>query len=404
MDKPLISIVMVNYNHDDFLKESIDSVLQQTYDNWELIIVDDGSTDTSVDIVHQYVDSRIKLYEQKENMHICVATNIGLSHIKGEYVARLDSDDIWEANKLEKQLKLFQQNPDVYVCFTKLDIINEQGDVINAELPDLYSLYNTRQESRENWIKFFFFHGNSLIQSTMMMKREVVDKVGGFNLAYVQAHDFDFFIRVIKQYDFSFLEEPLIGYRRTLKQNSSLNQDNNRRFYNEHMNIRYHFFDEFDDELFVRSFQNLFVNSESRTHEELLCEQAFLLCKCVRGNEVNPLWGVMKLEELLRKPSMMKLLKEKFNYSLKDYYVENTKCMFYTDELNEEKESLINRINDLERRETELEKVLHDNKEYSNWLEQVVENKNQLIETVENSTSWKLTKPLRAVGRVIRRK
>lgn len=95
METPLISIVMVNYNQEDYLKESIDSVIAQTYQNWELIIVDDGSTDASVEIIKSYEDSRIRPIFLKKNRHICYATNLGLSHICGEYVARLDSDDVW---------------------------------------------------------------------------------------------------------------------------------------------------------------------------------------------------------------------------------------------------------------------------------------------------------------------
>ena len=163
METPLISIVMVNYNQEDYLKESIDSVIAQTYQNWELIIVDDGSTDASVEIIKSYEDSRIRPIFLKKNRHICYATNLGLSHICGEYVARLDSDDVWCEKKLEKQMNFFENHPKAEVCFTKLDLIDENGNNVNRKLSDLYALYNTRQENRKNWIRFFFFLGNSLI-------------------------------------------------------------------------------------------------------------------------------------------------------------------------------------------------------------------------------------------------
>ena len=102
MENELVSIVMVNYNQEKFLKKSIDSVLMQTYRNWELIIVDDGSTDASVNIIKEYKDDRIKPIFLKENCHICIATNTGFAVVKGKYIARLDSDDIWEKEKLEK--------------------------------------------------------------------------------------------------------------------------------------------------------------------------------------------------------------------------------------------------------------------------------------------------------------
>ena len=88
-----------------------------------------------------------------------------------------------------------------------------------------------------------------MIQSTLLMKKEVIDEIGIFNLAYMQGHDFAFCVRSAVKYDFSFLEEPLTEYRRTARQNSALNPDNNRRFFNEFMNVRFHYFDNMPDEL-----------------------------------------------------------------------------------------------------------------------------------------------------------
>lgn len=245
MGNPLISIVMVNYNHEESIGESIESVIAQTWQNWELIIVDDGSTDSSPEIIKEYAqkDSRILPVLQAENNHICVATNIGLSKVRGEFVARLDSDDIWQPQKLEKQIQYMREHPEGSLCFTKLDIIDEKGRNINQDNPVLYDIYNGRQEGKKGWIRHFFYYGNTLIQSTLLMKREVLDTIGGFNLAYMQGHDFDFFTRAILKYDFIFLEEPLVKYRRASQQNSAWNEINNRRFFNEHMNIRPRFLD-----------------------------------------------------------------------------------------------------------------------------------------------------------------
>jgi len=230
VNKPLVSIVMVNYNHEDFLQDSIDSIIQQTYQNWELILVDDGSTDKSVDIIRSYNDSRIKPIFLPENSHICIATNRGLEQVKGELVARLDSDDIWRKDKLEKQVKFFDEHPDANVSFTKLDIIDETNTVVNDKIKDLYDLYNHRQKDQKDWLRFFFFVGNSLIQSTMMYRKSALDKVGYFNLAYAQAHDLDFFIRLAKHYTFDFIEEPLCRYRRIENQNSSTDPEKEMRF------------------------------------------------------------------------------------------------------------------------------------------------------------------------------
>ncbi len=392
---PLISIVMVNYNKEMYIEEAIKSVLEQTYTNWELIIVDDGSTDDSVNIIRKYqgMDDRIKAIFRKENSQICVVTNIGFGQVKGEFVARIDSDDVWLPQKLEKQLAYLEVHPEGGLCFTKLDIIDENSKNINDELPDLYKAYNSRR-NQEEWIRHFFFCGNTLIQSSLLMKREVLDSIGNFNVAYMQGHDFDFFTRAIRKYQFIFLEEPLTWYRRTGNQNSGSNETNDRRFFNENMNIRYHYFDDMEDELFIRCFHGDFVNPESVSHEEILCEQAFLLCKCIQGEVDNPVLGLTKLERLLNDPRTGDILQNKFGYCPKDYYKQSVQKLFYTEEVQK-------KINILS---YDLNVQMHINKslEAKNAeLYAECEELKQQVQGMLNSRSWRVTKPLRKVSKMV---
>lgn len=419
MKKPLISIVMVNYNHEDYIKPAIESVLAQTYQNWELIVVDDGSTDRSPEILEEYAkkDPRIHVYLQKQNRQICVVTNIGFQHVTGAYVARLDSDDLWLPDKLEKQLQFMEEHPEGSLCFTKLDIIDENEEILNDTLPDYYAAYNKRQDSRGGWMRYFFFQGNTLIQSSLLMKREVLDSIGGFNLAYMQAHDFDFFVRAIKKYDFIFVEEPLLKYRRTKQQNSVWDEEHNRRFFNEFMNIRYYFFDDMTDEQFREAFQECFVNPDSVTHEELLCEQAFLLSRCMGGEDPNPVLGLKKLEELMRNPLMAQLLEEKFSYTPKDFYRQSVKRLFVTEDIAGELEYLRRLRPMLEEQVQGAQQAYQVKSEENQRLsEKIAEQKNhvadqenliteqqKVIAGMENSLSWKITKPLRNVKKMLRK-
>lgn len=395
---PLVSIVMVNYNKEKYIEDAIKSVLAQTYVNWELIIVDDGSTDRSIDIIKKYEaeDARIRATLCSNNRQICVATNIGFEQVRGEFVARLDSDDIWHPEKLEKQLRYMEMHPEGGLCFTKLDIINENGKIINSILPDLYRAYNSRRENQYEWSNYFFFYGNTLIQSSLLMKREVLDTTGGFNLAYMQAHDFDFFTRAIKEYKFIFLEEPLLLYRRTEEQNSNCNPENDRRFLNEHMNIRYHYFDNMSDDFFRQSFHQDFVNQESSAHEEFLCEQAFLLCKCMGKEDKNPILGLAKLEEIMRNPEVVKILEEKFDYITKDLYRQTKRHLFYTDELQNQINCYAYDVNVLRLLNENLEKKAAELDERCNVQE-------RKINEMENSRSWRVTRPLRTLGKMMRK-
>lgn len=106
----LVSIIMPSYNTAKYIKDSIDSVIAQTYQNWELIIIDDCSTDNSVEIIDSYKDHRIRLLINEKNSGAAISRNYGLREAKGRYIAFLDSDDIWVQEKLEKQVKFMQEN------------------------------------------------------------------------------------------------------------------------------------------------------------------------------------------------------------------------------------------------------------------------------------------------------
>ncbi|MGC4019350.1 MAG: glycosyltransferase family 2 protein [Muricomes sp.] len=148
MEKGLVSVLMVNYNHEGTIAETIESVLRQSYQNVQFIIVDDGSVDRSCEIIKSYSDKRIELYHLEKNRHICYATNYGFKKVKGEYLARIDSDDVWYPEKLEKQIKFLESNTDRKVCFSWIDLIDDNGKDINKEYSELQALFNTRFTGR----------------------------------------------------------------------------------------------------------------------------------------------------------------------------------------------------------------------------------------------------------------
>ena len=122
----LVSIIMPTYNAVKYIRESIQSILDQTYENWELIVVDDCSVDETVSVINTYVDDRIHLVKLPENKGAAVARNTALENVSGKYIAFLDSDDLWHKEKLSKQLKFMQDNN---YLFTSTDYgeINESG-------------------------------------------------------------------------------------------------------------------------------------------------------------------------------------------------------------------------------------------------------------------------------------
>lgn len=127
-----VSIITPLYNSDRFIRETIESVARQTHQNWEHIIVDDCSTDNSYAIAQQYaqVDPRIKLLKNSENSGVSASRNVGLAHSEGEYIAFIDSDDLWEANKLQVQLKLLSQR-NMALSYSSYIRVDEQGNTLN---------------------------------------------------------------------------------------------------------------------------------------------------------------------------------------------------------------------------------------------------------------------------------
>lgn len=141
----LVSIVMPSYNACHFIRESIESVLNQTYQDWELLITDDCSKDNSIEIVQSYVkkDSRIKLFVLDKNRGAAEARNNSIKEAKGKYIAFLDSDDIWQPSKLEQQIS-FMENNNLAFSFTAYDQMSEDGVLLNKviEVPKIITYHS----------------------------------------------------------------------------------------------------------------------------------------------------------------------------------------------------------------------------------------------------------------------
>jgi glycosyltransferase involved in cell wall biosynthesis len=199
---PQVTVVITTYNSLKYLPETLDSVLQQTFTDFEVLLVDDGSTDSTVQWASGIVDPRVRLITQ-ENQGVSVARNTGITNACGEYIAFLDGDDIWEPTKLEKQVSYLQANQDVSLVHTWLALINEEGNFIGRFL-------NSHAEGN---IWEHIIQKNTVVCSSVMVRRCCFEKVGGFDSHLRVAEDWDMWIRIAKCYRFGLLKEPLIRYR-----------------------------------------------------------------------------------------------------------------------------------------------------------------------------------------------
>ena len=199
---PLISIITPNYNCARFIAQTIESVLAQTYTNWEMLIVDDCSTDGSYEIAREYAekDSRIKVFRNEKNSGAAVSRNIALDNASGEYIAFLDSDDLWLPEKLQTQLN-FMKNSSADFSYTRYRLIDDEGNFWGkvARIPNVLSY------SR---LKYHDFIGCL----TVMYRAEPFKKIRSFDVK--NNNDYGLFLQVVRKSQKVFgLQKVLADYR-----------------------------------------------------------------------------------------------------------------------------------------------------------------------------------------------
>lgn len=201
---PKISVIIPNYNYSGYLKEAIDSVLAQTYENIEIIIVDDGSTDNSREVIESYGDKVIAVFQQ--NQGVAAARNNGFAHSSGEYVAFLDADDVWIPEKIAWQVEKFAQDPSLGQVHVAINEIDADGNFIrsraaNGEGDISIDFLLSEQE--------VFYGGGS---GGMILSR-AFKEAGGFDEKLTTSADWDLYFRVANLYPVGQISKPLLKYR-----------------------------------------------------------------------------------------------------------------------------------------------------------------------------------------------
>ena len=199
---PKISIVMSVYNEEKYLREAIESILNQTYKDFEFIIIDDGSTDKSAHIIKSYNDPRIVLIQQN-NTGLSPALNTGIKAAKGKYIARMDADDISHIDRLKYQITYMEKHKDCVALGTKAMIIDKDGNYIYS-VNNKFSKEQLRKQLPANNP---FFHGS------MIMRKEALLKCGGYKEEALGNDEDLLWIDLQKQGEMDILNEPLYSYR-----------------------------------------------------------------------------------------------------------------------------------------------------------------------------------------------
>ncbi|MEN6318260.1 MAG: glycosyltransferase [Syntrophaceae bacterium] len=214
---PLISVMICTYNGERYLSQTIESVLNQTYSNLELIIVDDGSTDHTVEIIKNYQknDERIRLFTESHK-GFAASRNKALRESRGQWIAIIDHDDLCYPERLEMQLALTKAYPEADFCFCDTDFIDEDNNVIGSQFSNFDSGTPFLGEPFIEKVtagKMLLQLGGFIDSESVFIRRGIAEKYGMVNTKYLYAADYDFFIRLGFEINFCFTRAKLSAWR-----------------------------------------------------------------------------------------------------------------------------------------------------------------------------------------------
>ncbi len=285
-NNPLVSVIMPCFNHEKFVGQSIESVLNQTYDNIEFIVLDNGSTDHSYDVIKRY-DGRIDKIIQFAENDLNAAGRVLLENCTGNYIAFMTSDDIWDKQKIEKQMDVLKRNAEIKACFTWTDTVDENLNLTGKEGGNIFRQKN---RSRYEWLEKLISEGNCLAFPSAVVEKKAYFAVFEILKPFYQLGDLFTWIQMLLENDIHIIEEPLVWFRwhssETSRNMSLPNQKTNIRTRNEKLILIEEIIESMEDEVFIRTFGKFFRKQDACSKEEILCEKFFLLLKLTENSSI----------------------------------------------------------------------------------------------------------------------
>lgn len=209
MFEPVVTVLMPVYNGELYLREAVDSILSQMFHQFEVLIIDDGSTDSTLDIIHSYKDGRIRILKNDTNCGISMSLNLGIQNARGQYIARMDCDDVSRSDRLYKQVLFMEQHPEIGVC----------GSWVKTIGGPLWSYYTEPEQ-----IKCQLLFANALAHPSVIMRRNVFENTGiYYDVSYNYAQDYKLWVELSKKVLFVNIPEVLVAYRLHSNQLSAQN-------------------------------------------------------------------------------------------------------------------------------------------------------------------------------------
>lgn len=384
---PLVSVIIPSYNHEKFVGECIQSVLNQTFQDFEIIITDDASTDRTVEIIEQFNDPRIKLFKHSINQGVSITANNCILHTSGKYIAWLSTDDAWYPEKLEVQVQYLDKHPEIGAVFGKVDWIDSSGNLITDNSFPYLNVFNVKNRTRAEWLRHFFLTGNCLSLPSSLVRKECFDEVGRFNPFYTKILDLDLWIRLCFKYDIAILDQKLIRNRWINDEdNASGNTIKNR------IQVRFEYKHSINHYLRIKTPEELLsIFPDAKQYGEVSTDTIlYILGRLAIANHLDfqMLWGLELIYELLQNKKTAQTLRSKCNFVHLDFIKLSTECDVFNlhslEQLIEERQKINRLTGYIEERGQEMQKLITQ-----------LHGTEAEIAGIKNSRSWRYTEIFR---------
>ncbi len=310
---PLVSVILPCYNHERFVAQAIESVINQSYKNIEIIAIDDGSTDQTATIMKKYSSHFAKEFYFTENAG--GRTSFFYQYARGKYIALMNSDDIWEKDKLALQVAYMEEHEECGVCLTWCHNTNE---MLEEDLG--YLVFIQPNRSSPEWMRYFWENGNALCNPSSLCRREICMTPQKYGYACRQLPDFFKWVDIIQYSSIHVIPKVLIKmrrYKRNGQQNTSAKTlENVRRDAIEKGCNWLWVIRNMETAFFKEAFQDLMIHPQAETETEIKCEKYFLMLnhrdKTVRYSAFYYLHEIFNME-------VLKCLEDKYHYTRKDF-------------------------------------------------------------------------------------
>lgn len=378
-----VSVILTSFNHAKYICEAIDSIINQTFSDFELIILDDVSSDNSWDLIKQYTDPRIKAFQSGGKGEVTERLNNAIYELAtGEYIAIHHSDDVWELDKLEKQVDFLDANSNIGAVFSNALPIDQRGMPLTDEAHFYYNIFSQPNRSRYEWLRYFFLIGNALCHPSVLIRKQCYLDCGVYSEILGQLPDFDMWIRLCARFEIYVMEERLIKFRIL---DNEMNTSGSRpvtriRSANEHYKLlqQYRSLSR-KDNIF-----KIFPDFISYDRGEYTDPEYVLARVCLASEDffARKLLAIDILFDILNNPSRRQAIEKIYGFSANDFIdITGQNDLFL-------REEILKLRSDITKRD---EKI---NEAHIAERDQAIRN----FTEIRGSVSWKLTAPLRFFG------